>query len=225
MNPRLQFVLAIGFAVLLCSTIVAPAKADLILNGDFATGTLDGWTVFTTANGTNGSGLPDVVPFNTTGFGTSNSAHFNVGDAIFDGTQQGGGIFQTVNVPVAGFYDFSAAIASNLASGAPPNFAGGVFSVLINGTLEASVDLGPISTGQTLRDMLSGSVSLTPGNYDFEIEITRPFATSGNAGQPNQYVTDISLTAVPEPSSLWILGTVMACLGLVVWRRSGKRIS
>jgi hypothetical protein len=43
--------------------IARPAAADLITNGNFQTGTLAGWTVFTTgSNGTNGAALPDVSP-------------------------------------------------------------------------------------------------------------------------------------------------------------------
>ena len=77
MNSLWATVFAVGLLV------PAAANADLISNGDFSTG-LTGWTVFTTANGTTGAGLPDVVSFNTTGSGASNSAQFNVGEVNLD---------------------------------------------------------------------------------------------------------------------------------------------
>jgi hypothetical protein len=53
------------------------------INGNFGTGDLTGWTVFTTSNGTNGTfngvALPNVVSFDTTGTGATNSALFEVG--------------------------------------------------------------------------------------------------------------------------------------------------
>jgi hypothetical protein len=82
----------------------APAHADLITNGDFQTGTLAGWTVFTTSNGSDGAGLPNVVSFNTTGGGASDAAQFNVGEINFDRTPQGGGLSQTIIAPVSGSY-------------------------------------------------------------------------------------------------------------------------
>jgi hypothetical protein len=86
------------------------------INGDFATGDLTDWTAFTTANGTNGvdpvSGapLPDVVLFNTTGTGATNSAHFNVGH-LSGGDPEGGGISQSLTVS-AGTYTLTGAFAS-----------------------------------------------------------------------------------------------------------------
>ena len=56
------------------------AQADFI-NGNFGTGDLTGWTVFTTPDGTNGvdpvtgASLPDVVSYNTTGSGATKTAY------------------------------------------------------------------------------------------------------------------------------------------------------
>src|SRR5271154_4151690 len=96
---RVSAVVAGPFALgcLLCR----PALADTITKGNFDTGNLEGWTTFTTANGSVGAGLPNVTPFNTTGSGISDAAHFNVGEVNFDFTQQGGGLFQIINAPVS----------------------------------------------------------------------------------------------------------------------------
>jgi len=60
--------------------------APILLNGDFETGDLTGWTTFLTPNGSIGStnGVPDVVPFDVTGGGTpSDAAQFEVGELAF----------------------------------------------------------------------------------------------------------------------------------------------
>jgi hypothetical protein len=206
-------------------SLVSPpqVKADVVTNGNFGTGDLTGWTPFTTANGTNGSGLPAVVSFNTTGSGASNSAEFNVGAVSVDGTEHGGGISQTIHVTIAGLYDFSAAIASQDDAFGQVNAAAGLFSILIDGATEGSDDLGAFSSpNQVLRGTLSGSVFLTPGPYTFSVEIERRFL-SGGTFIPTQYVTNISLTptsaAVPEAASVVWLLTAVSLAGLVFWKR------
>jgi hypothetical protein len=73
----------------LAVTLVASAAP--VVNGDFETGDLTGWTTFTTANGT--IGTPAVVSFDTTGTGASNAAKFNVGRQVLgSGAPEGGGI-------------------------------------------------------------------------------------------------------------------------------------
>src|SRR5215469_11867190 len=95
-RPGLGGLMAVLLGLLSNNAARADEISNLISNGNFATGDLTGWTPFVTANGTNGSGLPVVVSFDTTGTGASNSAQFNVGEADFPvGVQQGGGISQT----------------------------------------------------------------------------------------------------------------------------------
>jgi hypothetical protein len=207
------FALAVLFV--LCSTASA---TSILVNGDFQTGTLTGWTVFTTPNGTNGVGLPEVVPFDTSGTGASAAAHFNVGANIFDGTQQGGGLSQTVTVAIPGLYTFSANIASQDDANGQINSAAGLFSILIDGALATSVNLGPFSSPlQILRGTLTGSTTLSAGQHTFAIEITRPFVSLSSA-TPDQYVDNLTLNVpvtpvVPEPTTWLLLGSGL--LGIV----------
>src|ERR1017187_10567273 len=97
---------------ILALALSVSAFGSIVFNGDFGTGDLTGWTVFTTANGSNGANpLPDVVSFNTTGAGASNSAQFNVGEVSFTGIQAGGGLIQLVTLS-AGEYNFFANIGA-----------------------------------------------------------------------------------------------------------------
>jgi hypothetical protein len=201
----------------LVGLLARPARADSITNGGFETGDLTGWTPFVTANG---SGLPDVISFNATGTGASFAAHFDVGEVTFTGLlQEGGGLTQTVVVPVAGLYTTTAAIASQDDADGQVNGAAGVFSILIDGTLVASDDLGGFSSSfQILRGSLSGSINLAAGPQTFEILITRPYLSGGTA-TPDEYVDNVTLGKVPEPCTLTLFGTAMAALGLLVRRR------
>jgi hypothetical protein len=226
MNLNLRFVLGIGLSALFWLMVPTAANADVISNGNFATGDLSGWTAFTTANGTNGSGLPDVVSFDTTGSGASNSAQFDVGAVNFDGTQQGGGLSQIIDVTSAGVYTYSAAIASQDDASGQVNTDAGTFSILINGVSQDSVALGGFSLpGQILRGTLSGSVDLPVGFDIFSIEITRAFLSDLTAS-PEEYVTNISLTTpasgpqpAPEPSSVILLSIVLLAVAIMARKR------
>lgn len=217
MHVRLQ----LRVPMLLVFSILAAGQAwaNVISNGNFATGDLTGWLPFVTSNGTTGVGLPTVVSFDTTGGGAGNSAAFNVGEALPATGEQGGGISQTIDITIAGLYDFSAAIASQ-AEDTGGNTDAGLFSILINGTTEGSLSLGSLpNPSQIKRDTLTGSIFLTPSTYTFSFEIERGF-TSDRVNSPTEYVTDITLTQasdVPEPG-LW-LPTALSLAGLVFWQR------
>ena len=221
MNVR-RSLLFIGMFTAAC-LFSSPALADTITNGTFETGTLAGWTVFTTSNGTNGTGLPSVVSFNTTGSGASDAAHFDVGDVTFKRHPAGGGLSQAIVAPVSGLYTFTENFAAQDDADGEVNSDGGIFSLLIDGTTVATDDLGQFSTSlQILRGSFNVSVSLTSGSHTIQTEITRPF-TGGGPDTPDQYIDNISLTpnvaATPEPSSIALFGTGLLALAGTARRR------
>jgi hypothetical protein len=219
MTMRRSLVVAGLLAVV--GLIARPASADVLTNGNFQTGTLAGWTVFVTTNGTNGTGLPDVVSFNTTGGGASDAAQFNVGKA--DGSapppQGGGGLSQTFLISAAGPYMLTEDFASQNSNG-ETNEDAGTFSILIDGTTVATDDLGEIGANTTLMGSFDELVNLSAGTHTIETEITRQFqSVSGET--PDEYVDNISLiaSATPEPSSFVLFGTGILGLAGAVRRR------
>ena len=174
------------------NTTVVPAS--IVANGDFATGDFTDWTLVTTANGSlgpPGSGLPAVTSFNVTGSGAQNAATFQVGEVSFNGTQQGGGIEQTVTL-TGGSISFSAAIAALGAS--VNNVEGGVFSVLLDGVTEDTVDIGPIGADAVIRSTLAFTASESAGPHTLEILITRPYLNGSPGETPEEFVTNIAIT-------------------------------
>ena len=197
-----------------------PAFAQ-VTNGDFSTGDLTGWSVFTTANGTaNGGSPPNVTLFDVTGSGASLAAHFKVGQLTFvQGAPEGGGIFQNIFFGASDVVSFSADIA---ALGGPfTNVAGGNFQMLLDGTVIDSVDFGQIGANAIKRDSLSASENVSAGSHELRFKITRPFLTGTT---PQQYIDNIlvvgTLPVVPEPSSAVLLAAGgLPLAGIVIRRR------
>jgi hypothetical protein len=174
----------------LAVTLVASAA---VVNGDFETGDLTGWTTFTTANGT--IGTPAVVSFDTTGTGASNAAEFAVGVAVpaLPAVGEGGGIHQSVNT-VAGEVDVSADVALHLAE-VVSNVSCGLFELLVDGAVVASHDFGECLQSVTERSTLSATgLALAAGSHEIRIRITRP--ARNVAGRLRHYVDNVSLTQV-----------------------------
>jgi hypothetical protein len=219
MNLRIIGISTSFCIVLVIFPIVANGQGNLIQNGNFQTGDLSDWTVFTTINGTLGStfGLPNVVSFDVTGSGTpTNAAQFQAGEATgFGRTPLGGGIYQIFNCP-AGQYAISVDLAAF-----DDNYNGlengdaGQFTLLVDGTAITNVQLGEIFSGQTLRGSLEATVPLNQGSNEIAIEIIRV----GNNGDyygvtPLQYLDNIYVEAVPEPS---VLGLSSICTLFLCW--------
>jgi hypothetical protein len=144
--------------------LTAPAAHADFINPDFQTGDLTGWTPFTTANGTNGMSLPDVLSFNTTGSGASLAAHFRAGQVVLtSGVFAGGGIRQSLNV-AAGNYTVSLDFAVNNVTTSSIIDQAGRIQLLVDGVTESpSFNSGIIGGGQTIRTHLDIPVSLTAG--------------------------------------------------------------
>jgi hypothetical protein len=183
--------------------VANPARAVSLINGDFETGDLTGWTVFTTTNGDNGSGLPNVTSFNTTGSGASRSARFEVGQVSGSGspTPAGGGISQNVTLS-NGILN----LAVDVAAFSPGNNAsGGIFTLLLNGAALNTFNTGAVNFNTTTRNNLTASTTVSGGVYSIGIQITRPYG-SGTGNTPYQYVDNFAISgsaansaAVPEP--------------------------
>jgi hypothetical protein len=211
-----------GLLILVSAGVMARGT-NLLTNGDFETGSLTPWTVFTTSsNGTNGTALPAVNSFDTTGSGATLAAQFDVGEVTFTGVQEGGGLTQGFTAPSAGIYNFFANIASLDDPDDDINGDAGTFSILIDGTTVTSDSLGAfVSANQIIRGTLSGSLSLTAGAHTFEILITRQF-TSNGTDTPQEFVDNISVSsAAPEPGTFAL--AALALLGFAFYRKVVQR--
>jgi hypothetical protein len=215
------------FQFQLLSIVLACAGAQAgIVNGDFQTGNLTGWSVFTTPNGTNGTcpgsvPCPAVTSFDTTGSGASDAAEFNAGQVTFQfGIPAGGGLVQSVFFP-AGMLSVSMDWAA-IDEGAFGNADGGVFSILLNGATIASFDSSTLAANTTSRGTLSGSTTISaPGMYQFAVEVTRPFQPDPNVFQ---YVDNVTASiATPEPGTLGLAIAGISLAGIRRRRQSRRR--
>jgi len=181
----LLLILALPSAVFAASE----GSQDLVVNGDFETGDLTGWTVFTTPNGV--AWNAGVESFDTTGSGASNAARFSVGQASYVADDwQGGGIYQEITAPAGPWEISSVAIAAW--DGIGGNAQAGLFELLVDGTVVDSHDFGPIGE-ETLRDTLSATgIFATSGSHEIRIRITRPY-TIDMVTTPYQYVDNVNL--------------------------------
>jgi hypothetical protein len=214
-----QFLKCSLSALLLVAAGVAQAQ---LVNGNFATGDLTGWTLFNTPQG--GSAItPQVVLFDTAGTGAPvNSAEFEVGQTSFpfgvNGNEEGAGIYQNVSL-VSGQLNISLDIAAsdtNPSVGATGNVDAGTFELILDGNVVASDDFGYISVSQTLRSTLSYSGAVTAGTHEITIETLRKAETVGD-DTPYQYLANVSLgvTPVPEPGMLGLLALSGILLGSI----------
>lgn len=212
---------AIWVCTLVTLVLGAPAAsaAPILINPDFETGDLTGWTTFTTPP--TGVANPSVSSFDVDGDSSSSlAATFRVGDTSAVPANRGGGIFQNFVTSANGQFLVSADVARSN-RGTSGNSEGGAFSVIVDGVTLDTFPNATIPSGATQRDILTASVFLTAGTHELRFLMTR------SADAPLdlfQYIDDVSVTevtAVPEPGSLLLLGTSVA--GLLARARSRQR--
>ena len=180
------------------SGILLGARTPAIENGNFETGDLSGWTLYTTPNGTLGeSSFPRIVDFDVDGNGVATkSLRLKVGQQQFKPDLKqlaGGGILTHVSLKT-GNVQFSADVASAYVSPTDQrNLAGGVFEFLFDGQALAQYDVGPINHDETKRATLTGELMVLEGIHEIRIQIRRPFLSVPNDHAPLQYVDNIHI--------------------------------
>jgi len=172
--------------------IVLPDATNVVTNGDFETGNLNGWTTFLTANGVLD---PAVALFDTDGDSTATqSARFNVGRTPPSlGPLEGGGIFQDVNTP-AGTVMIAADIAAHQTHPTFTNGECGVFTLFFDGAEVDSHTFGPCDPlPEILRSQLTATVNgVSAGSHEIKIQMTRD-AGADPILTPFQYIDNVQV--------------------------------
>ncbi len=188
-----------------CLAIVNSTHANIFQNGDFETGDFTGWNVVLTENGA--TNTQDVVPFDIDGEGTlpeSFAPKFEVGLANYQpNAQEGIMLFQSVQVTAGTAYilDLDWAITST-----GGNADLGHFEIFINDEDLISDGVGFSWGGGSFYGHLSTAWAANDsGSVDIGVRITRGYTISDSL-DIYQYVDNFSITAVPTPGGLALLG-------------------
>ena len=202
--------------VALLIAMVGSASANLLVNGSFQDGNFNGWTLGTTSNGTAGQGFPIVTawPVNP----AINSAEYEVGQVNFDPGVYEGATISQMFTSGGGMTTLSFDWAA-MGDGIHTNAEGGLFELILDGSILASHDVGQITANQLVNGTLSDTLNLTPGQHTFQVDILRDFLSApGNS--PYQYITNADVEGAggttPEPGTLVMLGSgVIGMAGLL----------
>jgi hypothetical protein len=198
---------------------VSAQGATLIQNGDFETGLFGPWTLFTTPGGDISdtfNTVPAVRQFDVTGLGSNTFAVvLSVGRDRFNGLSgpQGGGLFQSFLLAAATTIELSADVAAQYDFPVGGNNDGGTFELVLDGVVLNTWTSGVVLAHQLLRNTLAGTITNLPaGNHEVRITILRDF---DQADDLYQYIDDVMVVAVPEPTPCQLLISGFSVLGAV----------
>jgi hypothetical protein len=175
--------------VLACGTV----HAQPIVNGDFETGDLSGWTVTPTANGV--TNIQAVEVFNIDGLGPlppSNAGKFSVGRQTGGDLQEGIDLHQSVQLTAGTTYEISFNWGVNFPYGTS-NGEGGVFSLVVDGTIIASESAGEITQVPKYGFVIGQFTAVQTAAHTVGVRITRPY-TIPTTLMIHQYVDNVNLT-------------------------------
>ncbi|ODU01391.1 MAG: hypothetical protein ABS79_01770 [Planctomycetes bacterium SCN 63-9] len=204
-------------ALALIAITASDANANILINGDFETGDLTGWTTFTTPQGTANISVQTFDVISGTPSPAATFAYVGLTqDPYGTGNYQGGGIFQNVAL-LGGNYSLSLdnAVAVGLANG-----DGTIISLLFDGNTVASYDYGDVNGNSIYRQSLSASLTgVSAGMHEVRVLVTRNYYGTANV---TSYVDNVNLvSAVPEPASIISLGIG----GLVILGHGRRRMA
>lgn len=194
-------VTAISALVLASWTVQAQS---VVVNGDFS-GVLDDWTVVPIIGYTNAPYSYGVGPYTVfPETGTAKSFSAQVGNPVQLNLEQ------TVSLSAGVQYNFTADVAANYPT---YNVDGGTITLTIGGNEVSSISFGGDNTGGPLYGTLDGSyLPEQSGNELLILNFSRNYIA--DAYTPSDFITDISLVPVPEPSPIVLLGLGICALAL-----------
>ncbi len=192
---------------LFAATSFSVGGQQVVLNGDFSSG-LDYWTLVQPPNNIVVTAQPGSFDIADSGpLSSGNDFYAHVGyDSLIN-------LQQTVPLSAGITYSFYADIATSTPL---YNVDGGTISVFVNSNCINSHSFGA-GIGQVTS--ISGIYTpLQSGNAVLSIDFSRSYLEDGYT--PTDWIDNITLTVVPEPSASLIIGCGLA--GVVLLRR-GQR--
>ena len=183
------------------------ARADmsnLIVNGDFQTGDLTGWT-WTPTQYSEPTMTTEVVLFDTSGTGESLAFRCNPGTDSEHwgiGQEEGGVLSQTVSLTAGTPYQVAVGASAMSDIGGGDNKDAGRIRFYIGGDLLWDWDIDKIDGGVTERNSYAGTYTpAVGGDYEVEVLFTRTYTNY----VPWVYHHADNISVIPEPATMSLL--------------------
>lgn len=192
--------------------LVMAIAGHAFVNGDFETGTFPPWVITTTPNGR--TAVQDIIMFDIDGpgpLGPSLAARFSVGQVTFQsGVPAGIELTQPLALVAGWEYTFDMDWAAMRETTTTGNAQGGIFELIVGGTVIASGQAGSTSSTTPRYGHLTGVyIPAVSQNYDVGVRITRPFTVPTDL---YQLVDNFRMTVIPEPATIFAVGAGLALL-------------